>query len=39
VGETGGIQTQIPTQEPKSLPDTSFFLTPSKPKSEKDAYS
>ncbi|XP_039536126.1 thyroglobulin [Pimephales promelas] len=39
VGETGGIQNQIPTQEPKSLPDTSFFLTASKPKSEKDAYS
>lgn len=37
VGDTGGIQT--PTQDPKSLPDTSFFLTPSKPKSEKDAYS
>lgn len=37
MGDTGGIQT--PTQEPKSLPDTSFSRTPSKPKSEKDAYS
>ncbi|KAI7806524.1 putative thyroglobulin [Triplophysa rosa] len=37
VGDAGGIQT--PTQEPKPLADSSFFLTPSKPKSEKDAYS
>ncbi|XP_051574507.1 thyroglobulin-like [Myxocyprinus asiaticus] len=37
VGDAGGIQT--PTQGPISLPKTSFFLTPSKPKSEKDAYS
>ncbi|XP_056618676.1 thyroglobulin [Triplophysa dalaica] len=36
-GDRGGIQT--PTQEPKPLADSSFFLTPSKPKSEKDAYS
>ncbi|XP_067250747.1 thyroglobulin [Chanodichthys erythropterus] len=36
VGGTGGIQT--PTQEPKSLPNASFSLTPNKPQSEKDAY-
>ncbi|XP_042628676.1 thyroglobulin isoform X1 [Cyprinus carpio] len=36
VGDSGGIQN--PTQVPKSIPDPSFSLTPSKPKSEKDAY-
>ncbi|XP_050987427.1 thyroglobulin isoform X2 [Labeo rohita] len=36
VGDSGGVQS--PTQEPKSIPDASFSLTPSKPKSEKDAY-
>uniref|UniRef100_A0A673G072 Thyroglobulin n=1 Tax=Sinocyclocheilus rhinocerous TaxID=307959 RepID=A0A673G072_9TELE len=36
VGDSGGIRS--PTQEPKSIPDASFSLTPSKPKSEKDAY-
>uniref|UniRef100_A0A671QW17 Thyroglobulin n=1 Tax=Sinocyclocheilus anshuiensis TaxID=1608454 RepID=A0A671QW17_9TELE len=36
VGDSGGIQS--PTQEPKSIPDPSFSRTPSKPKSEKDAY-
>ncbi|XP_056331806.1 thyroglobulin [Danio aesculapii] len=35
-GETEGVQT--PTQEPKPLTFASFTPTPSRPKSEKDAY-